>query len=85
MNCHVLAISKLNFLKKIVHKTLIRTSEERHYVSAIKTNRLMLFRKAIGFHCENHTKHTNTLCEHNAEIWYLTAGGTYSNHWALKN
>jgi hypothetical protein len=29
-------------------------------------------------------KHTNTLCEQNAKYSYVTAGGAYSNHWALK-
>jgi hypothetical protein len=28
-------------------------------------------------------KHTNTLCGQNAELWYVKAGGTYSNHRAL--
>jgi hypothetical protein len=31
-----------------------------------------------------HTEHTNPLCGKNLEFQYATAGGTYSNHWALK-
>jgi hypothetical protein len=31
-------------------------------------NQLMLFGKTITVHCENHAKHTNTLCGQNAEI-----------------
>jgi hypothetical protein len=33
-----------------------RTSQETHYVSATKPNRLMLFRKTISVYCENHTE-----------------------------
>jgi hypothetical protein len=29
-------------------------------------------------------KHVNTLCEQNAEIFHVKAGGTYSNHYAVK-
>jgi hypothetical protein len=28
--------------------------------------------------------HISTPCGQNAEFWYVKAGGTYSNHWALK-
>ena len=31
-----------------------------------------------------HTKHTNTLCGQNTEFLNVTAGGTYSDHWALE-
>jgi hypothetical protein len=34
----------------------------KHYVSATKPNRLMLFRETVAVYCENHTEHTNTLC-----------------------
>jgi hypothetical protein len=44
----------------------------------------MLFRETVAVYCENHTEHTDTLCGQNAELWYVKAGGTYSNHWALK-
>jgi hypothetical protein len=45
----------------------VRTSQETHYVSATKTNRLILFRETVAVYCENHTKHINTLCGQNAE------------------
>jgi hypothetical protein len=48
------------------------------------SNRLMLFRVTVAVYCENHTEHTDTLCGQNTEFWYVKAGGTYSNHWALK-
>jgi hypothetical protein len=45
----------------------------------------MLFRETVAVYCENHTEHTNTLCGQNVEFQYVKAGGTYSNHWALKS
>jgi hypothetical protein len=44
----------------------------------------MLFRETVAVYCENHTEHTNTLCGQNVEFEYVKAGGTYSNHCALK-
>jgi hypothetical protein len=43
-------------------------SQETHYVSATEPNRLMLFRETVAVYCENHTEHTNTLCERNAVL-----------------
>jgi hypothetical protein len=40
----------------------VRTSQETHYVSARKPNRLMLFREAVAVYCENHTEHIYTIC-----------------------
>jgi hypothetical protein len=45
----------------------------------------MLFRETIAVYCENQTEHTDTLCEQNAEFWCFKAGGTYNNHWALRD
>jgi hypothetical protein len=42
----------------------------------------MLFGETVTVYCENHTEHTDTLCGKNTE--FVKAGGTYSNHWALK-
>jgi hypothetical protein len=39
----------------------VRASQETHYVSATKPNRLMLFREIIAVYCENHTEHINTV------------------------
>jgi hypothetical protein len=33
-----------------------------------KTNRLKLSRETVVVYCENHMKHTNTLCGQNAEL-----------------
>jgi hypothetical protein len=44
----------------------------------------MLFRETAALYCENHTEHTNTLRGQNAQFQYVTVGGIYSNHSALK-
>jgi hypothetical protein len=44
----------------------VRTSQETHYVSATKPNRLMLFRETVAVYCENLTEHTDAL-----EFWML--------------
>jgi hypothetical protein len=49
----------------------VHSSQETHYVSVTKTNRLMLFRETVAVYCENHTKQANTLCRQNAEIFYV--------------
>jgi hypothetical protein len=46
----------------------VHTSQETHYVSARKPNRLMLFRETVAVYCENHTEHTDTLCGQNATL-----------------
>jgi hypothetical protein len=46
----------------------VRTSQETHYVSATKPNRLMLFRETVAVYCENHTEHVDTLCGQNARV-----------------
>jgi hypothetical protein len=35
---------------------------KKHFLSATKPNRLMLFRETVAVYCENHTEHTDTLC-----------------------
>jgi hypothetical protein len=42
----------------------------------------MLFGETVAVYCENHTEHTDALWGLNAE--YVKAGGTYTNHYALK-
>jgi hypothetical protein len=54
----------------------VRTSQETHYVSATKPNRLILFKEIIAVYCENHTEHINTLCGQNAEFSYYLTGNT---------
>jgi hypothetical protein len=38
-------------------RTPVRNSQETHYVSSTKPNRLMLFGETDDVYCENHTKH----------------------------
>jgi hypothetical protein len=49
------------------HTDTARTSQETHYFSATKPNRLMLFRESVAVYSESHTEHTNTLCGQNAQ------------------
>jgi hypothetical protein len=63
----VLNLYRLNFYT-ILYKNSVRTSQETHYVSATKPNRLILFGDTVAVYCENHTEYTNTLCGQNAEF-----------------
>ena len=56
----------------------------KHYISVIQTSQLMLYREIIAVCSEIHTKHINTLCGQNVEFVTVKIGGTYSNHWDLK-
>jgi hypothetical protein len=42
----------------------VRTSQETHYVSAKKPNRLMLLQEIIAAYCENHVTYKYTVLEH---------------------
>jgi hypothetical protein len=53
-------------------------------MSVIKTSKLMLYREIIAVCSQIHTKHINTLCGQNTVFLNVTAGGTYSDHWALE-
>jgi hypothetical protein len=56
----------------------VRTSQETHYVSATKPNRLILFGETFAVYCEIHTKYIHTLCEQNAGFLHVKAGGMYA-------
>jgi hypothetical protein len=58
----------LLILWNIIFKNSVRTSQETHYVTATKPNRLILLRETVAVCCENHTEHTNTLCVQNAKF-----------------
>jgi hypothetical protein len=68
-----------------VGRMRVCTSQETHYVSTTKPNQLMLFGERVAVYCENHMVHTDTLHGQNAEFWCVKVGGTYSDHWALKD
>jgi hypothetical protein len=46
-----------------MHKNIVRTSQEIHYVSAAKTNRLMLLSEITAVYCENRLKQTHLRAE----------------------
>jgi hypothetical protein len=52
-------------------------------MTVTKISQLMLCREIIAVCSQIHTKHINTLCGQNVEFVNVTAGGTYSDHWAL--
>jgi hypothetical protein len=59
----------------VVYTNPVRTSQESHYVSTTKPNRLMLFRESVAVYCEDRTEHTDTLLN-----TYLT-GNTLRFHY----
>jgi hypothetical protein len=68
-----------------VYINSVRTSQETHYVSTTKPNRLMLFRETVAVYCEPHTEHIYTLCMR--KKWTdlnVKADGSYTYHCALK-
>ena len=44
----------------------------------------MAYREIIAVFSQTHTKHINTLCGAERRIVVCEAGGTYSDHWAVK-
>jgi hypothetical protein len=68
--CIWLTLQRLNFFI-ILYKNPVRTSQETHYVSATKPNRLMMFGETVAVYCENHTEQIVTLCGENAEFFVL--------------
>jgi hypothetical protein len=62
-------VKSLESLETIRIINPVRTSQETHYVSITRPNRLMLFRETVAVYCENHTEHTDTLCGQNAEFY----------------
>jgi len=44
----------------------------------------MLYREIIAVCSVIRTKHINTLCGENVELLDVKRGGTYSDHWAVK-
>jgi hypothetical protein len=70
-SCNLHGLGTFNPLKTeflLIYKNSVRTSQETHYVSTTKPNRLMLFMETVAVYCDNHTEHTDTLCGQNAEF-----------------
>jgi hypothetical protein len=57
----------------------VRTSQETHYVSATKPNRLMLFRETVAVYCETHMEHRYTEWAETA-IFNAREHGTHTCH-----
>ena len=55
-------------VKLAVYKDPVRTAQETHSISVIKTSQLMLYREIIAVCSQIHTKHINTLCGQNVEL-----------------
>jgi hypothetical protein len=49
-------------------ENFLTNQSEADYVSAAKTNRLMLFGETLAICCENHMKYTDTLCGHYVQL-----------------
>jgi hypothetical protein len=64
------ALNSLSF-NYLIYYSSVHTSQEAHYVSATRPNRLMLFRETVAVYCENHTEHTTTLSGQNAELLHI--------------
>jgi hypothetical protein len=62
-------------LNCLVCRNSVRTSQETHYISATKTNRLMLFEETVADFFELYG--TQGLLD-------VKVGGTYSNHSTLE-
>jgi hypothetical protein len=54
-------------------KHWVHTSQETHHVSAIETNRFMLFGETVAVYCQNHAEYTDTLRRQNVEFWCVRA------------
>jgi hypothetical protein len=54
-------VNNIRPLKTIDPIRIQSVPHRKHYVSATKPNRLMLFRETVAVYCENHTEHTDTL------------------------
>jgi hypothetical protein len=52
---------------EIIYKNPFRPSQETHYVSATKPNRLMLFRETVAVCCENRMEHVGRI----RSLWLL--------------
>src|SRR5215469_16735309 len=67
-------------VKLAVYKDPVRTAQETHSVSVIQTSQLMLYREIIAVCSQIHTKHINTLCGQNVELYIKTQSVPHSKH-----
>jgi hypothetical protein len=60
IKCPVMRFERMNAIF-LVHRHLVRISQDTHYVSGTETNRLMLFGKTVAGYWENHAEHTDAV------------------------
>jgi hypothetical protein len=68
--------SSLFVLRSTQNTNIQFVPRSKHPVSVIQTSQLMLCREIIDVCSEIHTKHINTLCGQNVELWNIQPGGT---------
>ena len=79
-NVQNLTLGRLKLLHKIIaHKDPVRTAQLT-LSSVIKIDRLMLYREIIAVCSQIHTKHINTLCGQNVELYIKTQSVSRSKH-----
>jgi len=52
-----------------IHIKTQSVPRSKHYISVIQTSQLMLYREIMAVCSEIHTKHINTLCGQNVELY----------------
>ena len=57
-------------------KDSVSPIQQIHLVGLIKTDQFMLYREIITVCSDIHTKHINTLCGQNVELFDVKPGGT---------
>jgi hypothetical protein len=65
---------------KLIFENSVRTAKKTPHFTITKINWLTLFKEIIAVYSENYKKLTNVICEKNAELLIVNAGGTYSYH-----
>jgi hypothetical protein len=61
-----------------VFKNLVRTSKRTKHVTITKISWIILFQETIAVYSENPTKHINTLCGQETELFNAEARGATS-------
>ena len=72
MNAFLATVEKINSLKtkrRLLYLKIQSIPRSKHSVSVIKTSQLMLYREIIAVCSQIHTKHINTLCGQNVELF----------------
>jgi hypothetical protein len=65
----VVHIVTTGILRVNIHYTQIQSVPRSKHISVIKTSQLMLYKEITAVFAEIHTKHINTMCGHNVELF----------------